>query len=620
MKQIAVCPCDIPEELREGLAQLCENEGFCLDAAGLPLYARRAEHYRVQHLPDALRVEYDRPVQFFRALSLLKTPQTAPDCPERPPVFKHDGVMLDCSRNGVLRPESIRMILRKMALMGLDTLMLYTEDTYEIKNRPYFGYLRGRYTTQELQELDAYAAALGIEMVPCIQTLAHLERALHWPQIDPDTRDTEDILMVDEPKTYAWIEDMITALRAAFRSSRIHIGMDEAWMLGLGNYRLRHGIEPAHKLMARHLEKVRDIARRHGFSPMIWSDMYLCAASPTGEYYNAVDPIPEEVVRSVCEGVSLVYWDYFHEDGQDYDRMLRLHRQFGGETMFAGGLWTWIGPAPALDKMRRASLPALRACEKNGVDTVVGTAWGDNGAECSLLAALYGMQLYAEYNYTGEPDTDWLDARFLACTGEPAAPFALMSQFNTPPGVVSRDENPVNVSKFLLYEDPLIPLYARDTQGMCFSGFYADLAERFAAFRGQTPAIEKLYRFYEAFARLMAAKCRWRENLPALCAETAGQGIAMAQDCRAEIARCRLAWEALWEQVNKPFGFEIIDLRLSGLDGRYETTLRKLERLRGGDTAVLALVREEKLRVLSDEEGRFYGIGAWSDCVSACKV
>lgn len=269
MKPIAVCPCDIPEELREGLAQLCENEGFCLDAAGLPLYARRAEHYRVQHLPDALRVEYDRPVQFFRALSLLKTPQTAPDCPERPPVFKHDGVMLDCSRNGVLRPESIRMILRKMALMGLDTLMLYTEDTYEIKNRPYFGYLRGRYTTQELQELDAYAAALGIEMVPCIQTLAHLERALHWPQVDPDTRDTEDILMVDEPKTYAWIEDMITALRAAFRSRRIHIGMDEAWMLGLGNYRLRHGIEPAHRLMARHLEKVRDIARRHGFTPMI---------------------------------------------------------------------------------------------------------------------------------------------------------------------------------------------------------------------------------------------------------------------------------------------------------------------------------------------------------------
>ncbi len=176
------------------------------------------------------------------------------------------------------------------------------------------------------------------------------------------------------------------------------------------------------------------------------------------------------------------------------------------------------------------------------------------------------------------------------------------------------------MSKFLLYEDPLIPLYARDTQGMRFCDFYADLAERFAAFRGQTPAFEKLYRFYEAFARLMAAKCRWRENLPALRAETAEQGIALAQDCRAEIARCRLAWEALWEQVNKPFGYEIIDLRLSGLDGRYETTLRKLERLRGGDTAVLALVREEKLRALSDEEGRFYGIGAWSDCVSACKI
>lgn len=87
-------------------------------------------------------------------------------------------------------------MLRKMALMGMSVAMLYTEDTYEIPQQPYFGYLRGRYTQQQLRELDRYAADLGIELIPCIQTLAHLERALHWPQNDPDLRDTEDCLMV----------------------------------------------------------------------------------------------------------------------------------------------------------------------------------------------------------------------------------------------------------------------------------------------------------------------------------------------------------------------------------------------------------------------------------------
>jgi hexosaminidase len=44
---------------------------------------------------------------------------------------------------------------------------LYTEDTYQIPDEPFFGYLRGAYTEAELREIDDYAYALGIEVVPC---------------------------------------------------------------------------------------------------------------------------------------------------------------------------------------------------------------------------------------------------------------------------------------------------------------------------------------------------------------------------------------------------------------------------------------------------------------------
>ncbi|MFR1358408.1 MAG: hypothetical protein ACLSBB_14380 [Ruthenibacterium lactatiformans] len=118
---------------------------------------------------QTLRVEYCEPVQFFRALSYLKRADHRRFALHRQPVFEHNGVMLDCSRNAVPRVEAVKMVLRKMALMGLNTLMLYTEDTYEVPEQPYFGYLRGRYSVEALRGLDSYAAALGIELVPCIQ-------------------------------------------------------------------------------------------------------------------------------------------------------------------------------------------------------------------------------------------------------------------------------------------------------------------------------------------------------------------------------------------------------------------------------------------------------------------
>lgn len=46
--------------------------------------------------------------------------------------------MIDCSRNGVLKVKSVYFLLNNMALMGLNMLQLYTEDTYEVTTGYYF--------------------------------------------------------------------------------------------------------------------------------------------------------------------------------------------------------------------------------------------------------------------------------------------------------------------------------------------------------------------------------------------------------------------------------------------------------------------------------------------------
>lgn len=79
--------------------------------------------------------------------------------------------MPDCSRNGVPTPDMLKRMIRTMALLGMNEIFLYTEDTYELPEYPYFGAFRGRFSKEELKECDAYGELFGICLVPCIQTL-----------------------------------------------------------------------------------------------------------------------------------------------------------------------------------------------------------------------------------------------------------------------------------------------------------------------------------------------------------------------------------------------------------------------------------------------------------------
>ena len=116
--------------------------------------------------------------------------------------FKTFGTMLDCSRNAVMTAESVKRWIDLTAKLGCNTLHLYMEDTYEVDGQPYFGHLRGRYSKAELKQIDAYAAAHGMQVIPCIQTLAHVNALFHWP-VYREIRDAADILLTGDERTYA---------------------------------------------------------------------------------------------------------------------------------------------------------------------------------------------------------------------------------------------------------------------------------------------------------------------------------------------------------------------------------------------------------------------------------
>jgi hypothetical protein len=105
--------------------------------------------------------------------------------------FETFGVMIDMSRNAVMSMEGLKRFLPLLKKMGYNCVMLYTEDTYEVDGEPYFGYMRGRYTKVEMREIDDFASSIGMTVIPCIQTLAHLNAFFRWGTIKKDYDDTK---------------------------------------------------------------------------------------------------------------------------------------------------------------------------------------------------------------------------------------------------------------------------------------------------------------------------------------------------------------------------------------------------------------------------------------------
>ena len=387
--------------------------------------------------------------------------------------FDTFGVMLDMSRNAVMNVEALKKYFAVLKKMGYNCVMLYTEDTYEVEGEPFFGYMRGRYSMDELRELDEYAANMGIELIPCIQSLAHYTAFVRWNRVPVDIDDT---LMVGEERTYEFIENTIKTVRKCFRTSRIHIGMDEAWKLGRGKYHNKNGCEEATSIIKKHLARVNEIVKKYDFEPMIWSDMFFRSISDN-QYYLPKMEMPRETVEALPENVIPVYWDYYHLTREEYDAMLCNHEQLSDKTWFAGGIWTWRGFLPcnqySLDTMR----PALDECVAHGVRNVIFTMWGDDGGECSHYATLPTLH-YAAALASGKSDPDEIRKDFYATFGEDVERLLAL---DLPDTVSDAPLTYEQYAKAALYNDPFYGLFDPCMkEGM--NAYSGELCERFAAY------------------------------------------------------------------------------------------------------------------------------------------
>ncbi len=552
---------------------------------------------RIEKNGNRVVIEHDRRVELFRGLGLAVEHMNKENfILEQKRSFDRNGVMLDCSRNGVPKVSTVKKFIRHMAVMGLDTLMLYTEDTYEIPEYPYFGYMRGRYAQQELREIVDYAEKFGIELIPCIQTLAHLQGMLRWPCFE-DVHDCNDILLCEEEKTYDLIEAMIKSCRDSFKSNRIHIGMDEAFMMGFGKYRFSHDPLEREAIFCRHIERVNQICETYHFEPMIWSDMFFRMAFQ-GEYACADDKaIAPEVIEMLNKNVELVYWDYYNTEKEAYVKSIEQHQKFPNKLMFAGGVWRWIGFAPNLRYSFRASYAALSACREKKIKDVLLTAWGDNGNEASFFDILPIMQLYAEMNYTDSVSKEYLDRRFSVCTGESLDDMLLLDLPNCPE--TKEHGAAVNPSKYILYQDVLGGLMEKHISAS-YPEYYRDVAEKLHGAAKRSNGYAYLHDMLAELCSVLELKSIVGIDSQIYYKRKDRAGLEkIAEEILPELLirlkRFHKALEKQWNMENKIFGYEVLDLRIGGIESRVTTSITRIRQYLQGEITNLEELEEERL-------------------------
>lgn len=608
-----------------------KSQGYAWGEDGIPIEAVHTKEAvaKVEYDGKRARLSGKKDVHYYRALHLLL--QEIEDGGDREIVkeercgFSETGLLLDCSRNGVIAGDMLQEIIRLCAACGLDQVYLYMEDVYEIPEDPYFGAYRGRYTKEELRELDEYAGQAGVELIPAIQTLAHLRTYLRWPKAR-GLQDTGDILLAGAQETEDFVRLMIRNASRPFSSRKIHVGMDEADLLGLGKYLKIHGYKERYSIMTEHLKMVNRICQEEGLELMMWSDMFFRLKSPTGDYYD----LPEETefdLPELSENVTLVYWDYYHHAGTAYDKNIRLHKKLTDRIRFAPGGWTWNGISPNYRKAEKTLKEGMDSCRKQGIDKVFCTFWFDNGTETPVRTLFYSAIYFAQLCYRSQPEPEQLDKWLYQLTGYGKREYELLDALDSPSGVLADNENADNPSKYLLYQDALVGLFDGQVEGTGLDRHYAGLKEKLEKLAPRGSDMDRIFIYYKNLAGLLADKSMlgvelrkaYREN----CREELERLKNRASSCAAKARSLREARREIWFQECSPFGYEVLDIRFGGIQTRLESAVQRLEDYLAGRVERIRELEEDMLPYHVDDKNREHILcqaNLWENIVSAGNI
>lgn len=321
-----------------------------------------------------------------------------PDLPVR-------GFMLDVSRCKVPTQAELLALIRALGQLRVNQLQLYVEHTFAFPGHEDAWQDASPLTPVEIRELDAAGAALGIELVPNLNTFGHMERWLRHPRyralaecpqgwIHPLTGQFKEFpgTLKPDDASLAFVASLLDDYLPCFRSRQVNIGGDEPWELGQGNSKEAVATHGKHRVYLDHLHKLCALATERGHTPQFWGDILL-------EDLVLAQDAPQNALP--------VVWGY--DAGHPFQTQCGRLQELGRAYLVAPGTSAWQSFTGRLDNALTNQTQAIGAARQLGARGVLVTTWGDNGTHqpwpTAWLPMAAGLAQAWSFTANQEPDT-----------------------------------------------------------------------------------------------------------------------------------------------------------------------------------------------------------------------
>lgn len=587
----------LPKELLFGAKTLAADHHIEI-GSGVAVTAYPFSHLKVEFDGDKeIKIGYSNRSEFFRGLVKAFHFQNV----EQERKIKETILLLECAGGAIVNVATLKRLVRILASAGYTGLLLGITDVYEIKGQRMFGYKKGGYTEAEIQEVDAYAKNFGIEVIPCIQTLAHLGSLFRWPEYY-SLCDCNDILLCGSEETYKLIEDMFAQLSRSFSTKKIHLGMDEAHLMGSGRYLDLHGYRDRTEIFLEHLKRVMSIASKYGFEDFMgWGDCFVSLINNKENKRGITDM--RSILGDFADKVTIICYDYSRLNKEFYEALIKDFKKASDNVGFGGPTWRWTGFAPNNQFSVNVTKAALEVCMEKEVNIVMGCAWSDDGGECPIFSTLPGILVYSELVYE-----DDLKKSFKQICGYDIDAFYALDL----PNIIVENPAPTyraGYCKTFLYNDLLLGIFDPWVKKEYRTIYEKNLKqlEKYQADQG-----EFSYLFKTAYALVDALKSKFdlgikiteayqakdKERLSSICFEI-DEGIEKIQTFYD-------VYMEQWYTENKANGAEIHDIRLGGLINRMKAVKKRIGLYVENKIERIDELEDEKINWLGETED-----GAW---------
>jgi len=324
------------------------------------------------------------------------------------PVVPIRGVHLDLK--GVPpTAERLLELLKIIAAARYNAVLVEWEDAF-----PWTADVRFRsetaYTPDQVRRFHAEAAGLGIEVIPLVQCLGHMETPLSVADYRPlrEVPHRSDVLNPLAPGARDLVQRMVDdviALAPADAAGgglkHFHLGGDEAWSFGT-HPDTRAYIEQHGKgaLYLRHVEPTLDALNQRGIRPILWHDM--------------MRDWDGESLRRLAAKADLMMWGYGgdplamrdHCNADMMQRFLGAGFTLWGATAYKGGDGH-DADLPDLARRQENALGWAGAAARYPMRGIVATAWSrysTHNVQCEPIdAALDSLVTVGVILHDGAP-------------------------------------------------------------------------------------------------------------------------------------------------------------------------------------------------------------------------